>query len=88
MPEYLVEAYLPTADGATRRRVVATARSAAEEMARTGTAIRYLRSIFVPTDETCFHLFDAPSAELVREASERAGLGPERIVEAIQRERG
>lgn len=44
--------------------------------------MRYLRTIFVPEDETCFHLFEAVSADAVAEASKRAAIEHERIVEA------
>jgi hypothetical protein len=52
-------------------------------MRRDGIAVRYLRPILVPEDETCFHLFESPSAEVVSELSRRVGLSYERIVEAI-----
>lgn len=39
-----------------------------------GVPVRFLRSIFVPEDETCFCLFQAPSSEEVREAAHRAAL--------------
>jgi hypothetical protein len=42
----------------------------------------YVRSLLLPEDETCFHVFDAPSAEALDEASRRAGLPYVRIVEA------
>jgi hypothetical protein len=80
MTSFLAEVYAPAAariaDIATR------ARSAAEEASRAGTPVRYLRSIFVPQDEMCFHLLEAGSAEAVREVIGRAGFSPERIVEA------
>jgi ubiquinone/menaquinone biosynthesis C-methylase UbiE len=38
-----------------------------------------VRSIFVPQDETCFLLFEAPSADAVEEAVRRAGLRHEHI---------
>jgi hypothetical protein len=44
--------------------------------------VRYVRAIFVPEDETCFHLFEAASPDAVYAASERAGLSAQRIVEA------
>jgi hypothetical protein len=79
---FLVETYAPTAitlaDAETR------ARHAAVELAKSGTPVRYVRSIFIPGDEMCLYLFEAPSAEAVREASELAGLAPERIVEAVE----
>jgi hypothetical protein len=50
--------------------------------------VRYLRSIYVPADEMCFHLFEAASVEEVRAASELAGLSAQRIVETLERGRG
>ena len=80
MTSFLAEVYAPAAariaDIATR------ARAAAEEASRAGTPVRYLRSMFVPQDEMCFHLLEAGSAEAVREVIGRAGFSPDRIVEA------
>jgi hypothetical protein len=76
MPEYLVELYT-TADADP----VVLARFGH------GTAVRYLRSILIPGDETCLHLVDADSSELVAEAFERAGLTADRIVEAVDLQR-
>lgn len=81
MASFLVEAYTPEA--AAIAEIEARVRRAAEDLSQTGTPIRHLRSIFVPQDETCFHLFEAPSAEAVREATQRARLAPQRIVEAL-----
>lgn len=81
MASFLVEAYTPAA--ATIAEIEVRVHTAAEEVAQTGRPIRYLRSIFVPEDETCFHLFDAACAETVREAAERARLAPQRIVAAL-----
>jgi hypothetical protein len=79
---FLVEIYAPRtsalADDSAR------ARRAAEAVAREGVAIRYIRSILVPEDETWFHLFEAQSAEAVERVVERAALRPGRIVEAVQ----
>jgi hypothetical protein len=44
--------------------------------------VRYQRAIFVPRDELCFHLLDGPSPEAVHEAVARAGIVPQRVVEA------
>jgi hypothetical protein len=83
MPEYLVELYLPNGSPgqveASRR-----ARASARAMTREGRRVRYVRSLFVPEDEICFLLFEAASSELVGEASRRASIEYERIVEAIQ----
>ena len=73
MPEYLVELYSINAnlDSAVLARI------------GEGNSVRYLRSILIPGDETCLHLFEADSVEQVAEAFERAGLNADRIVEAV-----
>jgi hypothetical protein len=82
MISFLVETYTPAA--VVLAEIEERARRAAAELQQAGTPVRYVRSIFVPSDETCFHLFEALSAEAVRETSERAGLSPQRIVKAVQ----
>jgi hypothetical protein len=72
MPEYLVELY-----------TVADPDSAALARLGEGTAVRYLRSILIPGDETCLYLVEADSAEHVSEAFGQAGLTADRIVEAV-----
>ncbi len=52
---------------------------AGADLTREGHPVRCVRSIFVPEDETCFLLYDAPSADLVAEAVQRAGLRHEHI---------
>jgi hypothetical protein len=46
--------------------------------------VRYLRSIFVPEDETCFLVYEAGSADDVRRAATLAGLPADHIVEMIE----
>lgn len=84
MTTFLVEAYVTRLDAARGRVLAAAARAAAEAMTRTGVPVRYLSSIFVPDDETCFHLLEAGSADAVRQASGRGEFAFERIVEAIE----
>jgi hypothetical protein len=45
--------------------------------------VRYLGSIFLPHDEVCFHLFEAPSVAALTAASDRCRLAYERVVETI-----
>jgi len=82
MKRYLVETYL--ARGATAERAAQDqrARSAAQELARETTRVRFDRSIHIPEDEICFFVFDAPSSRDAALVAERAGLDPVRIVEA------
>ncbi len=85
---YLVEHYWP---GVTAERFSAAAdrvRSSAEQMRREGTSVRFLHSTFVPKDEAAFCVFEAPTAGLVEEAYERADVRFERIVDALEMERG
>jgi hypothetical protein len=83
MPRFLVEVYAPIrADSLPP--VVARARRAANKMSREGTPIRHLRATLIPEDETCFHLFEAPSMEAVGEASRRAGLPVARVVAVVE----
>jgi hypothetical protein len=80
---YLVELYLPNAAADGVRAATARAHQAAAETSKEGAQVRCLRSIFVPEDETWFLLYDADSAEAVRNAVERAALQAARVVEAI-----
>jgi hypothetical protein len=82
MPEYLVELYVSRTEGHLLRTRVAAAQHAAAELSREGTPVRCLRSIFLPADETCLLLYEAGSADAVREAASRAALPFERISEA------
>jgi hypothetical protein len=83
MAGFLVELYVARHDRDIVERHVEQARAAAEELAREGVAVRCLRSIFLPEDETCLLLYDAARAEDVAEAARRAGVSYERIVEAV-----
>ena len=79
MAEFLVELYVSRADAGAVERGAERARAAAEELTREGTPVRYLRSIFVPEDETCFFLYEAASVDSVREAARRSNLPYDRV---------
>lgn len=79
---FLVESYLPARGDDDVSKVDATARAAADEFRREGAGLHFVESIFVPEDEMCLLVFEADSAELVREASRRAGIPCERVLEA------
>ena len=83
MPSYLVESYLARGGAGERTTRERRARSAAEELTREGTRVRFDRSIHVPEDEICFFVFDAPSGREAALAAQRARLEPLRVVEAI-----
>ncbi len=82
MREFVAEHYLP-ATGAEAAVVRASAaREAAEQLTREGTPVEFVRSIFVPVDETCFYLYRADAIESVRAAAARASLPLNRVAEA------
>ena len=83
MARYLAELYLSKAGSDGLPEAAARARRAARDLTREGMSVRYLRSIFVPEDETWFLVYEADSTAAVTEASARAGLAVERIVEAV-----
>jgi hypothetical protein len=73
---FLIELYAPR--GVTRApREIEVAIKAADPK------VRFLRSILVPADETCFCLIEAPCAGAVAELAAAAGIDTERIVEAL-----
>jgi hypothetical protein len=77
MPGYLVESY---AAGS----VVDDERRRAERAAELGTGIRYVRTTFLPGDETLLHMFVAMSPDALRDAVRDAALSYDRIVEAVE----
>ncbi len=85
MAEFIVEAYLSRETADAFARDAKRLRLAADELSRDGTRVRYLRRIFVPEDETCFYLYEAASADAVREAAMRAALPYERVAEALSK---
>ena len=86
MNEYLVELYVARTDAGAVERSAERLRLAAEEQTRLGTPVRYLRSIFVPEDETCFLLLEAGSAAAARDVATLAGLSFEHVAAAIETE--
>jgi hypothetical protein len=79
MPTFMVESY-----GPDRGEAIAEARERALRAAELGADVRYVRTTFLPEDETLLHVFEAPSAEALRHAGRLAMLAFERIVEAVE----
>jgi hypothetical protein len=83
MPSYLVETYLARGRAGELAAREQRARTAAEELTQGRTNVRFERSIYVPEDEICFFVFDAPSGREAAHAAARAALDPLRGVEAL-----
>jgi hypothetical protein len=81
--EFLAELYLPRTSVGAVAHARDRAKDATAGLSAEGTSVRLLRTIFVPTDEMCLFLFEAPSAEAVRETALRAALSFEHIAEAV-----
>lgn len=82
MPVYMVERDLP---GVTMEQLAAAQKKAIEmgkELSAQGKQVRYIRSTFVPGENKCMCLFEAPNPEHVREANERGNIPFTRIVAA------
>jgi hypothetical protein len=81
---YLAESYLPRIRVADLHETARRARLGAEALAAEGLRVRHLRTSFLPDDEVCLHVFEAPSADAVSEAMRRAALAVDRIVETVE----
>ena len=84
MPSYLVEVYVPRSCACDAGTAGSRVRAAADALSREQVSIRYVRSTFLPDDETCFHLFHASSPAAVAELCRRLDLGQVRIVLAVE----
>jgi hypothetical protein len=84
---YLVEVYLPRSRAHEAHASARRARAATEAPVHEGVPIRYVRTTYLPDGETCFHVFEAASADVVEEAGRRAGLGRARVVPAVESSR-
>jgi hypothetical protein len=71
---YLVELAAPAGGWSDLQQLTARAREEAETLSRDGSAVRFLRSIYLPEDDTCVFLYEGDSAEAVSEAGRRAEL--------------
>jgi len=83
VPSYLVETYLARGQAGEHLARERRARSAAVELTQDRTRVRFERSIYVPEDEICFFVFDAPSGREAALVAQRCGLDPIRVVEAV-----
>lgn len=74
---YLLEAYLARSQSSGLAQLDERLRKAAR-----GQPVRYLRTTYVPADETCFHYIEAPTAAAAQRFAESAELAFDRILEA------
>jgi len=83
VPDYCLELYLAGGSRAAVEEAAGRARAAAESFRPDGRYVRYVRSTYLPEDETCLHFFAAASREHVAKAARQAGLTGGRITRSI-----
>jgi len=76
---FLAEVFAPGRKPEQRRAEADHVRVAAEALARAGTPVLYLESLYVPGEEIAFYLFRADRPDEVDHVLHDAGLEAERI---------
>jgi Nickel responsive protein SCO4226-like len=83
MAVYMVERDLK---GITMDQLASAQKAAIEtagRMTAQGKPVRYIRSTFVPGDSRCMCLFEAPTADRVKELNDSAKIPYSKVVEAL-----
>src|SRR2546425_11839814 len=83
VPRFMVESY-PV--GLTADELTAACNRAArvaEEFRLDGIDVRLIESTLVPTEDSLFCIFEAPSREVVEELAARATIPIDRLIEAV-----
>jgi hypothetical protein len=80
---FLVERYLSPAAAAALATSTARVARLCAGLDAEGTPVRYLYSAYLPTEDTCFCLFRAPSAEAVRAINDEGGFAFDRIIDTV-----
>lgn len=83
MREFVAEQYISGTDADAAQRGADAARRASEQLRREGTPVEFVRSIFIPRDETCIYIYKAGSDEALQAALARTPLRFERVSEAV-----
>jgi hypothetical protein len=81
---YLAECYWPGVTQEQLERTSRRAREAATELTRSGTSVGLRSSWLVADDEVAFLLFEAVSADAVRQVVEKADVPFDRIVQTTE----
>lgn len=80
---FILECYSPAVDRQAVESAHERASAAVDELRRHGRRIGYVGALLLPADEVVFHLFTAGSARAVHEATLRAGVESERVLEVL-----
>jgi len=80
---FLVERYLPVRALDDLAESVAKVARICAEQGDGRAAVRYLQSIYVPSEDTCFCVFQAPSIDAVCAVNDAGHFPLDRITEAV-----
>jgi hypothetical protein len=83
VPTYLVERYWPGVTSELLLEALNKGRQVMQQICAEGTSVRDITSILIPGEEVVFSVYEAPSADAVRQLNARAGIPVSRIVGAI-----
>jgi hypothetical protein len=83
VPTYLVERYWPGVTSELLLEALKRGRRVIEQMSGEGTLVRDISCTLIPSEEVVFSVYEAPSADAIRQLNERASIPVSRIVEAI-----
>lgn len=78
-----MERYLPTANVDELRAAVAKVAQCCDELRPAGAVLHYLHSTYIPSEDTCFCVFEATSALDVTSVNEAHGFRVDRLSAAI-----
>lgn len=82
MATFVIETYLSRLHAGELDAIAAGIRAVIDSAPGAPERIRHVRSFFVPDDESCFHVIEAPTLEAAVEAARRAGLSADRVARA------
>lgn len=80
---FVVERYLPHQASGTLAESVARVAALCAESAARGSGVQYLQSVYLPSEDTCFCVFLAPSADAVRQVNGDGEFAFDRITTAM-----
>jgi hypothetical protein len=80
---FLVERYLSVSAALDLASSVARVARICAERRHDETAVRYLQSMYLPAEDTCFCVFQAHSSDAVRAVNEVGHFPLDRITEAV-----
>jgi hypothetical protein len=80
---FLVERYIPPSEVNALAASVARVARLCEDLSPEGHRVEYLHSVYLPTEDTCFCLFLAPSPDPVRVVNDLADFALDRLTDAV-----